>query len=202
MSTVGIHRVVEQQVTSHPDAVAVIDGDRSLTYSELNWRANVVARYLMDQGFRRGSEAVVNVERSLEQAVMLLCVLKAGGAYTCVDVTDRSWPAGVSILEDSGRMEQRWHAMDVRRLASGPAPPSPNLPIVTRAGDVACVLRGMHGLPAVLVPHHTVTALLERPAPQVSAWTGEEPAALDLWLALMTGATSVVSSEAVVTAAA
>jgi non-ribosomal peptide synthetase component F len=202
MRTVGIHRVVEQQVASHPAAVALIDGDRSLTYSELNRRANLVARYFMDQGFRRGSQAVVNVERSLEQAVVLLAVLKAGGAYTCADVTDRSWPAGVSILEEEGRTEQRWHAMDVRRLASEPAPPSPNLPIVTRAGDVACVLRGTHGLPAVLVPHDTVTALIEPAAPPMSAWTGEEPAAVDLWLALMAGATAIVSAAPATAAAA
>jgi non-ribosomal peptide synthetase component F len=182
--------------------VALNDGERSMTYRELNRRANVVARRLVDEGFRRSSQAVVRMDRSIETAVILLAVLKAGGAFTCFDVDESpSWPAGVSILKNHGGEEQRWQTVDVTRAAAEPGPPSPNLPIVTRRGDLACVLRDLAGGPAVLIPHDTMTALANRPVPAMTAWTGES-GALDLWLALMSGATAVVSAPAPAVAAA
>lgn len=201
-ATLGIHRVIEQHAATHPDAVALLDGDRTLTYRELNRRGNVVARHLMDQEFRRGSQAVVRMDPSLELAVILLGVLKAGGAYTWLDEdADGSWPPGVSVVQDDGCAELRCRAMDITRAALEPAPPCPNLPLVTRAGDVACVLRGGRGLPAVLVPHATITALRGRPVPAVAPWAGE-PGALDLWITLMAGGSAIVSAGAIASAAA
>ena len=77
---------------------------------------------------------------------------------------------------------------------------SPNLPILTRGSDVACVLRDQDGTPALLVPHATITALPQRQVPTSVRWSGES-GALDLWVALMTGAT-IMRSEAHQTAAA
>jgi hypothetical protein len=144
----------------------------------------------MDRGFRRGGHAVVNGERSLELAVVLLGVLKAGGAYTWVEA-DGVWPPGVSILKQDGP-EQQWQTVDVFPIAAEPAPLCPNLPILTRAGDVACVLRGVAGAAEVLVPHEAITSLLDRPVSPVATW-GSEPGALDLWMTLMAGATAVVA---------
>lgn len=202
MALVGIHRAVEQHSATRPDHMALVDGDRTLTYRELNRRANLVARHLMNQGFRRGGQAVVNGERSLELAIVLLGVLKAGGSYTWLDHDDEgSWPPGLSFLKGTSGAEEQWIAVDVMAAMAEAAPLSPNLPIVTRPGDVACVLRGMHGMPAVLVPHEAVTALLDRPVSQVASWTGD-PGALDLWLTLMVGATAVVAAAPLATAAA
>ena len=202
MAAVGIHRIVEQRAAQSPDTAALVDGDRTLTYRELNRRANLVARRLMNQGFRRNGQAVVNGERSLELAVVLLGVLKAGAAYSWLDHDDEgSWPPGLSFLEDDAGAEQKWLAVDVMGAMAEPTPMCPNLPIITRAGDVACVLRGVHGAPAVLVPHEAVTALLDRPVPSIGAWTGD-PGALDLWLTLMAGATAVVPAAPLSVAAA
>jgi hypothetical protein len=202
MTAPGIHRAIEQQAATRPDAVALIDGERSMTYRELNRRGNVVARRLLDEGFRRASHAVIRMDRSIETAVVLLAVLKAGGAFTCFDIDEGpSWPAGVSILKDHGAGEQRWQLVDVAPVAGQPGPPSPNLPIVTRRGDIACVLRDLSGREVVLIPHDTVTGLVDRPVPAIASWTGES-GALDLWLALMTGATAVVSTAAPAVAAA
>jgi non-ribosomal peptide synthetase component F len=201
MTAVGIHRLVEQRAAESPDASALVEGTRTLTYHELNRRANLVARRLMNQGFRRGGQAVVNGDCSLELAVVLLGVLKAGGAYSWLARDDEGWPPGLSFLKADG-VEQKWLAVDVMGAMAEPAPPvCPNLPIVTRAGDVACVLRGVHGAPEVLVPHEAVTALLEnRPVPHVASWSGD-PGALDLWLTLMTGSTAVITAQPAVAAA-
>ena len=78
---------------------------------------------------------------------------------------------------------------------------APNLPIVTRPDDLACVLPQRNGLPGVLVPHATITALQSHPFPDRPLWSGEV-AALDLWLPLMAGGTVTVASAAPQTAAA
>ncbi|MEN6375767.1 MAG: AMP-binding protein, partial [Smithella sp.] len=80
-----IHELFEEQVERTPDAVALIFEGQRLTYSELNRRANQLARYLINLGV--GSDVLVGIcmERSLEMVVGLLGILKAGGAYVPLD---------------------------------------------------------------------------------------------------------------------
>ena len=82
-----IHHVFETQVARTPDAIAVVCGDESLTYRELNRRANQVAHYLRALGV--GPEMVVGlcIERSLAMVVGLLGILKSGAAYVPLDPT-------------------------------------------------------------------------------------------------------------------
>ncbi len=76
---------VERRVEASPEAVAVTAGSASLTYAELDGAANRLARRLQSLG--AGPEALVGVcvERSLDMAVGLLAVLKAGGACLPLD---------------------------------------------------------------------------------------------------------------------
>lgn len=80
-------QLFEAQVEQTPEAVAVTWGDKSLTYRELNCRANQLAYYLQQQGV--GPEMIVGVclERSPELLIGLLGLLKAGGAYVPFDPT-------------------------------------------------------------------------------------------------------------------
>ena len=80
-----LHELFEQQAAARPDAVAVIFENRSISYGELNQRANRLARYLMR--LEVGPEVLVGicVERSIEMVVGLLGALKAGGAYVPLD---------------------------------------------------------------------------------------------------------------------
>jgi aspartate racemase len=81
-----IHQWFEAQVEQTPDAVAVIDGERQLTYRELNGRANQLARYLQTLGVGPGENlAIICMERSLEMVVTFLGVHKAGAAYVPID---------------------------------------------------------------------------------------------------------------------
>jgi amino acid adenylation domain-containing protein len=75
----------EEQAASMPDAVAAEHGEQSLTYSQLDQRANQLARYLVRQGV--GPDRVVGIclERGLDVVVGLLGILKAGGAYLPLD---------------------------------------------------------------------------------------------------------------------
>jgi amino acid adenylation domain-containing protein len=85
-----LHRLIEQQVATTPDAVALEFEGRTLTYAELNQRANQLGRLLRRKGV--GPDVLVGVfaERSFEMVVALLAVLKAGGAYVPLDP---SYPA-------------------------------------------------------------------------------------------------------------
>lgn len=80
-----IHRLFEAQAERTPEAVAVIFGGQSLTYDELNRRANRLANYLQALGV--GPEALVGLymERSPEMVIGALAILKAGGAYLPLD---------------------------------------------------------------------------------------------------------------------
>ena len=201
MVSIAIHRAVEHEAATRGDSPAYVDDGTTLSYRELNTRANSVARALIASGFKRGSLAAVRMERSAELMITLLAVLKAGGAYMWTADDDGSWPRGLSIVEAGIEGEGRCIAIDLSRVLNEELRSSPNLPILTRGSDVACVLRGRDGSPAVLVPHSTITALPQWQVPRDVRWS-DESGALDLWLALMSGATVTPVEVAVQAAAA
>jgi amino acid adenylation domain-containing protein/thioester reductase-like protein len=80
-----IHRLIEAQVEQTPDAVAVIFEDQSLTYRELNGRANHLAHQLQSLGIGPDGLVGICLERSFDMIVAILATLKAGGAYVPLD---------------------------------------------------------------------------------------------------------------------
>ncbi|HEY7770022.1 amino acid adenylation domain-containing protein, partial [Longimicrobium sp.] len=80
-----IHQLIEAQVERSPDAAAVVHDGETLTYRELNGRANRLARHLRRLGVGPEARVAVCLERSLEMVVSVLAVLKAGGAYVPLD---------------------------------------------------------------------------------------------------------------------
>ena len=83
--SVCIHQRFEDQVKRTPTNVAVSYEGQTLTYSELNGRANQLARYLQRMGVGPDSLVGLCVERSLDMVVAILGILKAGGAYLPLD---------------------------------------------------------------------------------------------------------------------
>jgi amino acid adenylation domain-containing protein/FkbH-like protein/non-ribosomal peptide synthase protein (TIGR01720 family)/FkbM family methyltransferase len=80
-----IHQLFEEQVERTPNNLAVVFENESLTYRELNNRANQLAHYLQQLGVKSDTLVGICVERSLEMIVGLLGILKAGGAYLPLD---------------------------------------------------------------------------------------------------------------------
>jgi len=80
-----IHHLFEQQVEHYPQATALVLNGQSVTYSELNQRANRLAHHLIALGVRPERIVAICVERSFTMIVALLAVLKAGGAYVPLD---------------------------------------------------------------------------------------------------------------------
>jgi len=82
-----VHELFQAQVERTPSAVAVVAGERQLTYAELNERANQLARFLRRFGIGPDSLVGLCVDRSLEMVVGILGVLKAGAGYVPMDPT-------------------------------------------------------------------------------------------------------------------
>lgn len=80
-----VHHLFEEQVTQCPDEIAVIYDDESLTYHELNSRANKLAHFLKIKGLSNNALVAIYMERSIAMIVSILGILKAGGAYLPLD---------------------------------------------------------------------------------------------------------------------
>ncbi|MFS0838324.1 amino acid adenylation domain-containing protein [Paenibacillus sp. 1P03SA] len=81
------HELFEAQAAQTPDKTAVVYEETSLTYGELNERANVLAHVLRRQGVNPDSLAAVLLERSADMVTAVLAIQKAGGAYIPIDPT-------------------------------------------------------------------------------------------------------------------
>ncbi len=105
-----LHELFEDQVAARPDAPAVVYDGRTLSYDELNTRANRLAHYLLSLGVGPEARVALCLERSPELIVGLLAVLKAGGTYVPLDPAypeDRlafmlEDSAPLALLTDSG----------------------------------------------------------------------------------------------------
>ncbi|OHX36745.1 hypothetical protein BJL95_07520, partial [Methylomonas sp. LWB] len=80
-----IHQLFEAQAERTPAAVALCFEDKTLTYAELNAKANQLAHYLISQGVGPDVLVGICIERSLEMVIGLLGIVKAGGAYVPLD---------------------------------------------------------------------------------------------------------------------
>lgn len=80
-----IHQAIEARAAQHPDAVALVFRDRTMTYGELNSQANRLAYHLLGLGVGPDVPVALCAERGIEMMVGLLAIHKAGGAYVPLD---------------------------------------------------------------------------------------------------------------------
>src|ERR1700704_6225922 len=101
MSDLCVHDLVQLQASARPDSVALVSGNRHVTYGELNARANQLAHRLRSLGIGPDVPVGLCMERSVELSIAALGILKAGGAYVPLDP---AYPARrlSMLLEDSG----------------------------------------------------------------------------------------------------
>src|ERR1700728_784909 len=83
---VTLNELFEEHVRRTPHAVAATFGNETLTYRELNLRANAIASLLRAAGITRGSIVAIRLDRSLNLLAGLIAVLKTGAAYLPVDI--------------------------------------------------------------------------------------------------------------------
>ncbi len=96
-----VHEIVAERARLAPEAIAVVDGGRRLTYGELDARANGLAHRLRAEGVGPEVRVALLAGRSIELVLGVLAVLKAGGGYVSIDPRfprERQ----LFMLEDSG----------------------------------------------------------------------------------------------------
>jgi amino acid adenylation domain-containing protein len=84
-STLLVHQLFEQQAALRPGAPALLFEDQALTFSEINRRANQLARHLLRRGLEPEARVGVMLPRTPDALVALLAIFKAGGCYLPLD---------------------------------------------------------------------------------------------------------------------
>jgi len=209
-----LHRLFEAVAARRPEAVAVSGEEESLTYRELDRRANRLARHLRDLGVGPEVRVGVCLPRSPELVVALLAVVKAGGAYVPLD-PDYPQERLTFLLEDarapvvvtrSGALASgvRKVLLDVDAEAIARCSPDP-LPESASPDHPLYVIHtsGSTGRPkGVVVTHRNVARLFTATAPwfgfgEEDVWTLFHSFAFDfsvweIWGALLHGGRLVV----------
>ncbi|MEC0126211.1 non-ribosomal peptide synthetase, partial [Paenibacillus pabuli] len=98
-----INEIIEEQVRKHPDKIAVKCNTQSITYREINDRANQMARWLRDQHLKPDDLVGIWADRSIGMLISIVAVMKAGGAYVPLDP---SYPdMRLQHIVDSGNIQ-------------------------------------------------------------------------------------------------
>jgi amino acid adenylation domain-containing protein len=209
-----VHQLVELQASRQPNALAVVYGEKQISYGELNRRANQLAHYLRAHGVGLEIRVGVLMERSANWIVALLGILKAGGVYVPLD---GSYPAGRLrfmvedaeirlLLTQSGQprieasevvfLDQDWEWLESESTE--------NPENVTQAEDLAYLMytSGSTGQPkGVGVPHRAINRLVRNTnyvkfdesdrVAQISN-ASFDAATFEIWGALLNGSRVVV----------
>ncbi|CAG1016242.1 hypothetical protein BURC_01214, partial [Burkholderiaceae bacterium] len=132
-----VHELVQQQAARTPQATALVQDARVMSYGELNARANRLARHLRTLGVKPDTRVAVCAERGIELVVALLAILKAGGAYVPLDPSHPE-PRLVHMLRDSAPAALLVHGdaplAALATLDGALAHPVPTLDLVADAG--------------------------------------------------------------------
>ncbi|MDH6195687.1 glycopeptidolipid biosynthesis protein [Mycobacterium frederiksbergense] len=220
---VSVPALFAAQVVRAPEAVALVCGDRSWSYGELDGAANQLARLLAGRGAGPGATVAMLIPRSAEAIVTILAVLKTGAAYLPIDPAHPDERIGF-MLADAAPVVAVTTA-DLRTRLDGCDVPVVDVDDAETAGQPSTALPGPEpddlaymtytsgttGVPkAVAVTHRNVTQLVERlhadlPAGPGQVWSQWHSLVFDvsvweIWGALLHGGRLVVVPEAAASA--
>jgi amino acid adenylation domain-containing protein len=97
----ALHQLLRRAAAGHPDHIALVDGERSFTYSELDAWSDELARGLRRSGVERGDRVGIYLNKSAEAIAAIYGALKAGATYVPLDPTAPMSRLRV-IAQDSG----------------------------------------------------------------------------------------------------
>ncbi|MFJ7903269.1 non-ribosomal peptide synthase/polyketide synthase [Streptomyces sp. NPDC096198] len=198
----------ERQAARTPDALALADGDRRLTYAEVDRAANRLAHRLIGRGVGPETVVALALPRAAESVVAQLAVAKAGGAFLPVDP---AYPANRRefMVRDAGALLVLDDPAEIL-AADGPdtAPADTDRTTPLTADHPAYVIytSGSTGTPkGVMVTHRGLAPFAASAAERYAAGPGDrvlqfaspsfDASVLELCVSLLTGATLVTGEE-------
>ncbi|GAA0960523.1 amino acid adenylation domain-containing protein [Actinocorallia libanotica] len=170
-----IHAVFEAQAARNPQAPAVTYENTTLTYGQLNARANRLARRLVELGAGPERFVALRLPRSEELVVAVLAVLKTGAAYVPIDPDYPEERIAYTLQDSAPVFTVDAELLGSLDLGSGPAA---NLDVPMSPDNPAYVIytSGSTGRPkGVVVPHHNAIRLMT----STEQWFGFGPD--DVW---------------------
>ncbi|MDB6059427.1 MAG: Malonyl CoA-acyl carrier protein transacylase, partial [Verrucomicrobiales bacterium] len=213
-----IHDLFEEQVRRVPDAIALVSGEKTISYRELNERANAIANHVRGCGVTANSLVGISAERSPEMIIGLLAILKAGAAYVPLDLDyPRERVAQMladakpsAILAQAKYVEKLRHvgveapivSFDDKHPSSAESPRSETKTATAESLAYVLYTSGSTGEPkGVAVPHRAVVRLVKNT--NFASITEEEvflafapisfdASTLEIWGPLLNGAKLVV----------
>ena len=172
-----IHEIFEHYALARPDAAAILSDTGSLSYAQLNMRANQLAHYLRTLGVQAEVPVAICLERTPELLVALLAILKAGGVYVPLDPASPAARLAIILGDVDARLiltERKFSDVLPREglrltyvdadadIIAGQS--EANLPTTTTALNLAYIMytSGSTGVPkGVGIPHRAVVRLVK-----------------------------------------
>jgi tyrocidine synthetase-3 len=166
-----IHTLFEKQARQAPALVALKQQGKTLSYAQLNARANKIAHLLLQQGIKPGQTVGVVMQRSFDLIASIFAILKIGAAYVPMEphypsarkqAIEQSAQLSL-ILVDHSVSEQNPLYLEVEEKALESLPDA-NLSVQVEPNDLAYIIytSGSTGTPkGVRIHHHSVVNLLE-----------------------------------------
>ncbi|MBX8540320.1 AMP-binding protein, partial [Pseudomonas cichorii] len=211
----SVHGLFEQQVAQRPDALAAVHGEHSLTYAELNSRANRLAHYLTGQGVNPGDAVAILLPRSLDLLVAQLAVSKCAGIYVPLDVNAPQERQAFMVQDSGARQVLTHHALDVPQGAARidldrlelaqQSDANPDRACTSESAVYIMYTSGSTGTPkGVLVSHRAIARLVinngyaEFTASDRVAFASNpafDASTLDVWAPLLNGGCVVVVDQ-------
>jgi amino acid adenylation domain-containing protein len=180
-----MHELVEAQARRTPNRIAVRCDDRSITYAQLEQRANRIAHALRARGAQRGALVGIALDRGIDMVAAVLATLKTGAGYVPLDpafpldrLTFMVEDADLKVLVTENRLAERFGIGsrpvllldDPHALDDMPSTPLPVDAVAATPESIAYVIytSGSTGQPkGVEIPHRAVVnflaSMIERP---------------------------------------
>ncbi|CRM28925.1 Gramicidin S synthase II [Pseudomonas sp. 31 R 17] len=200
----SVAQLFEAQALARPEAVAVVQGKLSLSYRDLNRRANRLAHYLIGQGVQPGEPVALALPRGIDLVVSQVAVLKCAAVYVPLDVNAPAERQAFMVQDSGARL-----VLDDLAGLNLDGLPAENPEREQSADSVAYIMytSGSTGTPkGVRVPQRGITRLVinngyaDFNAQDRVAFASNpafDASTLDVWAPLLNGGCVVVVEQAV-----